>query len=268
MRSRRKQRGFWEFVLPAAASVVGGLLGKEGQEDTNAANSDINNAQMAFNREEAEKNRTFQESQRTTQYQVAMKDMAAAGLNPMLAYQNGGARPTSGAQANSGSMLRMENVNQAGINGAIAAAQIANTQSQTKVNEAQARKIDAEVPNVMANTDVLKAQLPKITAEIDKLVEEKQNLIKEGWNKTDIGNLLRAQEALAKIERDVKIGQLNVQEAEVALKKAQTLLQTLQVPGATNAANFERWASGEHGGVGGARALLNVIQGLKGILGK
>lgn len=273
MRNRRsKQRGFWNFALPALASagaaIVGSYIGSEGQEDTNAANTNINNAQMAFNREEAQKNRDFQDAQRHNQYQVAMQDMQRAGLNPMLAYQNGGARPTSGAQAASGSMIPMGNTAQAGINGAIAAAQIANTHSQTKVNEAQAKKIEAEVPNVEASTKVLNAQLPKITAEIDKLVEEKQVLIKEGWNKTDIGNLIRAQEAVARVEKLVKLGELDVQDALNALRKAETTLRKLEVPGAQNQADFEKATATGEGASGAAKTLLQILQGLRTLTGK
>ena len=51
----------------------------------------------AWNAEEAEKNRQWQEQMRATQYQTAVKDMQTAGLNPMLAYQQGGAGNLSGA---------------------------------------------------------------------------------------------------------------------------------------------------------------------------
>lgn len=48
---------------------------------------------------EATKNRRWQEKMRSTQYQTAMEDMRKAGLNPMLAYSQGGAGVPSGAQS-------------------------------------------------------------------------------------------------------------------------------------------------------------------------
>lgn len=54
-----------------------------------------------FNSAEAQRDRDFQEYQRSTQYQVAMEDMKKAGLNPILAYQQGGAGTTGGSSASS-----------------------------------------------------------------------------------------------------------------------------------------------------------------------
>lgn len=59
--------------------------------------------QNAFNRDEAQKSRDFQERMSNTSYQRAVKDMQLAGINPVLAYQHGGASTPSGATASSGS---------------------------------------------------------------------------------------------------------------------------------------------------------------------
>lgn len=54
---------------------------------------------MAFESQEALKSRQWQENMSNTAYQRAILDMKQAGLNPILAYNQGGAATTSGAVA-------------------------------------------------------------------------------------------------------------------------------------------------------------------------
>lgn len=71
----------------------------------NAFTASQNQLNRDFNSSEAQKQRDFEERMASTQYQRAVEDMKKSGLNPILAYSNGGSSVPSGAAAsyNSGS---------------------------------------------------------------------------------------------------------------------------------------------------------------------
>lgn len=108
-------------IIPAAISSLGNTYSSSGASygenfagtmgtgaQAMAFNQAMMEAQQKFNAEEAQKNREWNsaEAQKTrdwqqemsnTAYQRAMKDMQTAGLNPILAYQQGGASTPGGA---------------------------------------------------------------------------------------------------------------------------------------------------------------------------
>lgn len=88
------------FIAAGAAlgaAAIGGGLSYMGQSSANDTNRDIANQNTQFNAAEAQKTRDWQEMMSNSSYQRAVKDMQAAGLNPMLAYSQGGASTPSGA---------------------------------------------------------------------------------------------------------------------------------------------------------------------------
>ena len=211
--------GFFDGIV-SAIPIVGDVISGFGQAQTNQKNWDIAQSQnqtntemqndaQAWNADQAILNRTFQADQAqksmdfsasqaqtardyttsmsNTSYQRAVGDLQAAGLNPMLAYAQGGAStPTSpspsgnaasGSQASIGaqraaSVAPMQNALSGASGSAMKVAQIMNMTEQNELLKAQVHNTDTQ-------SDLTRAKYfneldlnPKVRKEVDKILAE------------------------------------------------------------------------------------------------
>lgn len=117
-------------IITGAAALAGGLLGN--RQRSNQAQRDRD-----WQTGEAGKNRMFQERMRNTSWQAGVEDMKAAGINPALAYSQGGASSPSGGMGG-GAMAQQNDI----ISPAVSSAQ-------------HARRLTSELKNMRSQRELM-----------------------------------------------------------------------------------------------------------------
>lgn len=143
----------------------GAVSNAQAQMDANSKNVELAQHQM-----------DFQERMSGSAYQRAMADMGKAGLNPMLAFSQGGASSPSGAAAtmqpvNKGDIagnLGTTAMQLAGLNADLKNkfSQVEVNNSQLGVNDASAAKLTANAQESQQNSEYLGEQTKKVKHQI------------------------------------------------------------------------------------------------------
>lgn len=186
--------GLLDSITPGVGSVIGAGLGFLGGQMTNDRSAD-----------QAASNNAWSAQQYATRYQTQVKDLEAAGLNPMLAYsQSPGSAPT--AQA-----VQFQNPMSSAADVMRSVASSAQSVSSAHQADAQVKHIEQSVENLKEEFKNIPLKGNEINALVAKLAEEKTLLMRKGLNEIDIGNNLRQIGSKLKSETNLLNNQVEVE---------------------------------------------------------
>lgn len=220
------------------AAAVGGLFGMLGQSSANAQNWRIAKEQMRF-----------QERMSNTAMQRRVKDLMAAGLNPMLAYQDGASSPP-------GASATMQSTTQDLARNASA---LALVRSQVKANNAAADQAEWTATKTAQETRSAAA-----AADIDEMFAKQ---FSGRAAEARIGEAEgRVKEISARVENLIKDAQLkdfDIKEGkQLAIEVTRNLQQAGEYDLAEKRAVADLWNALNRNDLGGVSKALIVLKQL------
>lgn len=171
-------------LIGGGIGAIGSLMGQKSANDQAAANVD---KQIQFQREMS-----------NTAYQRATKDMRKAGLNPLLAYTQGGASTPSGAAA----PVQSETAGMAQIVSQLpqSLAQVEKTEAEQDQIKQNTKAIAQNIKNMKATQSLTEGQTDKLASEIAqiqsqiRLQQQQTRLTSSQTGKTDKESLRLSQQ--------------------------------------------------------------------------
>lgn len=172
--------GIAKFISSLAPSI-GTLLGTAGStlsqyllyQGMNKRLTGREREQNAFNAQQAQMNRDWEEQMSNTANQRAVADMEAAGLNPALMYGNGSAASTptgSNAQGSTSNVMAdVGNIVQAMATMKSVNADVALKRSQERLNDAKADESKVNAAQIVEMTENIKQTRNEIVARVEGL---------------------------------------------------------------------------------------------------
>jgi len=219
--------GLLNDIVKPFTPIITGLLGYQGQKETNQQNIQLGREQMAF-----------QERMANTSWQRGVKDMEAAGLNPMLAYSQGG------ASAPMGSMPQVQSAVGAGVSSAKQGSETIAAMQQIESNKATIEQIKATTAKIQSETMERNLNTAKLIADTDVSEQTADRVARDAnlSKQRQLTEKYNTESASYQAAIDKELARQGIQEgsfaADTLRRKIENRLKELQIPEAKAFADY------------------------------